>query len=110
MWATIERLNAELAALAPTILSPTSARGYRVAVRGRSASPTPIRALLKEGPDGPVLLMVNIDANSVEARFSFDAPPASLESVFGVAPATVVADGGWTERIEAWGVRVYRLR
>ena len=110
MWASIERLNAELAALAPAILSPTSAREYRVAVRGRSASSVPIRALLKEGPEGPVLLVVNVDANPVEARFTFDGSLAALESVFGVAPAPAVAGDGWTERIEAWGVRVYRLR
>ncbi|MHB1217196.1 MAG: hypothetical protein ACYC1L_03230 [Alphaproteobacteria bacterium] len=110
MWGVIEGLNAELAALAPAILSPTSARNYRIAVHGRSVSPTPIRALLKDGPDGPMLLVVNIDAEPVEARFSFEAPLAALEPVFGAAPAPAVAGGGWTERIEGWGVRVYRLR
>lgn len=110
MWGTIERLNAELAALAPTILSPTSARNYRIAVHGRGVSPTPIRALLKDGPDGPVLLVVNLDAEPVEVRFSFEAPLAALEPVFGATPAPTVAESGWTERIEGWGVRVYRLR
>lgn len=110
MWASIERLNAELAVLAPVVLSPTSARGYRVAVRGTSTSPTPIRALLKDGPEGLVLLVVNVDANPVEARFTFDEPLAALESVFGAAAAPVATGDGWTERIEAWGVRVYRLR
>lgn len=110
MWSTIERLNAELAALAPAILSPTSARAYRVAVRGRSSSPTPIRTLLKDGPDGPVLLVVNIDASPVEVRFSFKEPFLALEPVFGAASAPAVADSGWSERMEAWGVRVYRLR
>jgi hypothetical protein len=110
MWRTIKRLNAELAALAPAILSPTDARDYRIAVRGRSASPTPIRALLKDAPDGPVLLVVNIDANPVEARFSFDPPVTGLEPVFGDTPPPALRDGGWTERIEPWGVRVYRLR
>ena len=109
MWRTIERLNAELAVLGPAILSSTSARDYRVAVRGASASPTPIRTLLKNGPEGPVLLAVNIDANPVEARFTFDGPLAALEPVFGAVPAPAVAADGWTERIEAWGVRVYRL-
>lgn len=110
MWLTIERLNAELAALGPAILSPTDARDYRIAVRGRSASPAPIRTLLKDGPDGPILLVVNIDASPVDVRVSFDGPVASLEPVFGAARVPAVAEGGWTERIEAWGVRVYRLR
>lgn len=110
MWRTIERLNTELAALAPVVLSPTSARGYRVAVRGTSASPVPIRALLKDGPVGPVLLVANIDANPVEARFTFDGSLAALEPVFGAGPAPALAENGWSERIEAWGVRIYRLR
>jgi len=110
MWRAIERLNGELAALGPVILSPTSRRDYRVAVRGTSASPTPIRTLLKDGPEGPVLLVVNIDADAVTARFTFGEPLAALEPAFGGAPAPTVADGVWTEQIEAWGVRVYRLR
>lgn len=110
MWRVIERLNAELATLAPVILSPTSRRDYHVAVRGRSASPVPIRTLLKDGPEGPVLLVVNVDADTVTARFTFDEPPTAIEPVFDAAPGPAVAGGGWTERIEAWGVRVYRLR
>lgn len=110
MWRAIERLNGELATLGPAILSPTSRRDYRVAVRGASVSPDPIRTLLKDGPDGPVLLVVNIDGQAVTARFAFDQPLAALEPVFGGTPPPAVADGGWTERIEAWGVRVYRLR
>lgn len=109
MWGVIERLNAELAGLGPVILSPTSARAYRVAVRGHSVSPTPIRALLKDGPDGAVLLVVNVDAQPVEARFSFDGSLTALEPVFGAALPPAATENGWTERIEAWGVRVYRL-
>ena len=110
MWSVMERLNRELATLAPAILSPTSRREYRVAVRGSSVSPTPIRTLLKDGPGGPVLLVVNVDAAPVDARFSFDDAPAALEVVFGAEEAPIVINGGWTEQIEAWGVRVYRLR
>lgn len=110
MWAVIERLNAEVAKLTPVILSPTAAREYSIAVRGRSVSPAPIRALLKNGPEGPVLLVVNIDAEPIEARFTFDGSLAALEPVFGGTRLPALAGEGWTERIEGWGVRVYRLR
>lgn len=109
MWHTVARLNAELAALTPAILSPTSVRDYRVAVRGSSVSPTPIRALLKDAPGGEMLLVVNIDAEPVEARFSFKTPITALEPLFGGVPAPAPREGAWTERIESWGVRVYRL-
>lgn len=110
MWNAVVRLNGELQRLTPAILSPTSARDYRIAIRGTSASPTPIRALLKDAPDGLILLAVNIDADPVEARFTFDADVNGLEPLFDSTPAPTVANGAWTERIEPWGVRVYRLR
>ena len=79
-------------------------------MRGRSASPTPIRTLLKETPDGLVLLAVNIDATPVEMRISFQAPIDAIEPFFGGQAAPPLRDGAWTERVEAWGARVYRLR
>ena len=71
-WNTSARLNEQLEALRPAILSPTADVDYSVAFVGHNFSHTPIRTLLKASPTGLVLLAVNLDASGpLLVRFSF---------------------------------------
>jgi hypothetical protein len=72
LWSEALQLNAELARLQSVLLSPTATMPYAVAVSGRRVSETPIRTLLKRSAEGHcTLLVVNIDAVPLKARFSF---------------------------------------
>ena len=118
LWADVVALNGELARLGPAILSATSARDYAVAVRDTgypwtAAVPrtqTPVRALLKEIDGAFVLLAVNLDRRSVDARFDFGAPVRDLAHLFAARAAPAPDGNFWTERFEPFGVRVYRFR
>ena len=111
MWRTVVALNAELAALGPTVLMPTSAVPYRVAVRGKSVSEAPIRTLLKQVGDHLVLMAVNVDRRSLDARFDFGAAGVSgLARLHDRRAPPAPKGGAWTERFEPLGVRVYRFK
>ena len=87
LWHAATRLNAELTALAPAILSPTSDAMYTVAFSGNNMSATPLRSVLKKDPTrGLVLLAVNVDTGTVSGRFSFEssAVPAPAGSTVRV--------------------------
>ena len=72
-WNASARLNEQLEALRPAILSPTADVDYSVAFVGHNFSHTPIRTLLKASPTGLVLLAVNLDASGpLLVRFSFE--------------------------------------
>ena len=71
-WNASARLNEQLEALRPAILSPTADVDYSVAFVGHNFSHTPIRTLLKASPTGLILLAVNLDASGpLLVRFSF---------------------------------------
>ncbi len=115
MWRVVVALNAELAALGPTVLSPTAAVPYRVAVRGASVSEAPIRTLLKQVGDHVVLMAVNVDRRPLDARFDFGAANGTGSRVVGLVrlhdrrQPPVPKGGVWTERFEPFGVRVSRF-
>ena len=110
LWATVGRLNRELATLAPALLAPTAAREYRVSVRGQTPSAAPVRTLLKTDGDALLLLAVNIDARPVEVRFAFAKPVRTLSLRFDSRAPPVATGDGWEDRLEPFGVRVYRFR
>jgi hypothetical protein len=110
MWRTVEKLNAELAALAPAVLTPTSRLEYQVSVRGDAVSKTPIRALLKEAQGGFVLLVSNVDRRPLDVRFAFKGQVADLTVLFEERSAPKTRDGVWTDRFGPFGARAYRFR
>lgn len=95
LWAAATRLNAELSALEPAILSRTSTAQYNVAFSGNNLSTTPLRSVLKSDPTrGLVLIVVNVDAGTLHGRISFEssAVPRPLAS------SIQVLFEGFTER------------
>ena len=116
LWSAVVALNAELSALAPALLSPTSRASCGVVVSGASVSPQPIRILLKDGPEGLVLLAVNLDRRPLEVAFrceqarkeavidkvtrSFESTSAPIQSSFG----------GWQDSFAPLAVHVYNLK
>jgi hypothetical protein len=109
MWETVGRIDRELAALAPALLSPTSDRAYTVAVSGWPLSAAPIRTLLKRDGDDLVLLAVNVDAVRLTARFDFTGAVRDIRRVFDENPAPTVDSARWTDPFGPFEVRIYRL-
>ena len=110
MWRTVEKLNGELAALAPAVLTPTSRIEYQVAVRGESVSKTPVRTLLKDTEGGFILLVSNVDRRPFDVRFVFKGEVADLTVLFEERSAPKAKDGAWTDRLGPFGARAYRFR
>lgn len=112
LWNSIDAqqsgVNAELAALTPDLLSSTSTAPYSITALHATTIESPIRAVLKIGPSGPVLITVNISNQPVEAivQLQGSEPQAVLlpfESRTLAAPL-----GGIRDVWPAWGVHVYR--
>lgn len=85
LWASMPALNTELAALAPWVLSPTSAEPYRVVSPGGA-----VRTLLKERDGKTLLLAVNLENTPVEAEIEFSARGQSWREQFGPLEARVL--------------------
>lgn len=110
LWQSIRVLNREIAALAPALLGPTADLPYRVYVAGAAASATPIRSLLKVMPNGDLLLIaVNIDNVSLEARFFFPGRRFALSRLHDDPLGPDGSAGIWRDTFAPFGVRLYRL-
>lgn len=110
LWRDVTDLNAELAALAPSLLEPTRPKGVQVEVSGRTRLANPVRVMLKPVPDGLLLLAVNLENTAVDARLRFDWRIAEASPLFSSKdPAPVLAGKELHVRFPAFGVGVYRL-
>ncbi len=110
LWREAARINGELATLRPALLSPTSSRPYRVAILGQGNSRAPVRTMLKEWEGAATLIAVNVDDVPVTWRVRFDSPVTPSRAVFDSKAAPASVPNGWTDRLPAFGVRVYRFR
>jgi hypothetical protein len=110
LWGAARRVNAELAALRPDLLTPTSRRPYRVEIFGQGESRAPIRTMLKERNGAAALVVVNVDGVAMRYRVSFDAPIATPRAAFEVGASPEAAATGWQDALPPIGVRVYRFR
>lgn len=110
LWQAATQLNAELTALRPWLLSPTSRRPYGVEIAGDTLSRTPIRTLLKERDGAAVLLVVNVDNREMRYRVKFDAPIAPPEPLFDAGARPIAAIDGWDDKLPPVSARVYRFR
>lgn len=110
IWGEASRLARQLTALAPDLLAPTARFPYAVAIRGHSASATPIRTLLKDRGGRLTLLVVNLDDDPVTLRLRPGRPLAAIGAVVGAAPRRSAVPGAWEADLEPYGVRVWRLR
>jgi hypothetical protein len=99
--------------LQSVILSPTATPVYRVAVKNRAISSTPIRSLLKTSAEGVyTLLVVNIDNVPLTARFTLATPPLGLHSIDAAGSEHPIVSYGnsFTDSIEGFGIRIYQFR
>ena len=86
LWETAAAVNHELQELTPAILSPTVGAevGYRVSFEGTSITPSPLRTLLKNNPNGGfVLITVNMDNTVITGQFEFDRSLEEPKLMFG---------------------------
>lgn len=109
LWQEAVRINGELAVLAPAILGPTSADAYTVWLESPSLGRSPVRALLKDTAEGPVLMAVNLTDEPVRVRFAFARPVGGVARLLDPSPAPVLDGRGWAETFPPFGVQVYRL-
>lgn len=109
LWGATKRLNRELAALAPLILTPISKRKLRVFVAGKSVSKTPIRALLKEKDGEVYVIAVNLDETPLEAEFQLGVPPKSISIDFAENAKPTATPKGWRDKLDGFATRVYRV-
>lgn len=113
-WHQLAALNNELAALAPSLLRPTAALSCSVAAEGPHRRSLPLRFVAKqtERPDEVLLIVVNIEAMPLGARFECDAPIAALSPYLPDSTSTMqlVAPATIQDQLPPFGVRLYRLR
>ena len=112
LWAGAAALNAELARLAPRILSPTARLAYDVSFSGTARISSPIRTILKQADGGYTLLAANLEGRPMGAGYRF---PRNIESVRRLNPdgsVTLVAPEGaeFRDALGAFGAAVYEIR
>jgi hypothetical protein len=113
LWNATVSLNAELEGLQPVLLSPTASLSYRVAIRRRGITATPIRSMLKLNPAGGyTLLVVNVDDTPLQTRFSFAQRPADVRAIApdGTARLLEAQADGFEDSIDGFGVGIYQFR
>lgn len=106
--AAILGIRQELDLLRPALFMRTPAQSYEV-VNGDEDS---VQALLKPHPDGGgVLLAANPLKTGVEVTFDVAGleDGVMLTSLFDSAQTFAVNADGWSDRLEAYGVRAYRI-
>lgn len=110
LWAAMPRLNAEIAALAPALLSPGARTPFAWFARGHGTLAEPIRAVLKRHPDGgSVLIAVNHARAPADMRFVFDRAPPSIAPLTPDSPDFDLAGTSFVARFPPFGVGVWRL-
>ena len=112
LWAGAAALNAELARLAPRLLSPTARLAYEVYFSGTPRTSSPIRTILKEADGGYTLLAANLEGRTMGAGYRF---PRNIESVRRLNPdgsvTLVVPEGAeFRDGLGAFGAAVYEIR
>lgn len=110
LWAAMPRLNAEIAALAPALLSPDAETRFSWSVRTTGTLEAPIRAVLKRHPDGgSVLIAVNHERADAEIRFVFERAPSSVAPLTPDSPGFELAGASLVARFAPFAVGVWRL-
>ncbi len=105
LWRDIAALNKALAALTPDILSPTARLEYTLA-----GSASRVRTLLKRRGNIFTLFAVNIEAEPADLSVRFDQPLKGASIAIGGGDAFQGGPKGWRDRLDGFGVRVYRFR
>ncbi len=110
LWDETLRLVTALRRLSPALIASTADFPYRIAVKGVSNSATPVRTLLKSGPDGLVLLAVNLDDTKLTVRLEPGRRLESVEAIVGPPPRpSADAPGSWEAELEPFAIRAWRL-
>jgi len=114
LWETATQINREIAELTPAILSPTVGADtpYTLKIEGKAPTATPIRTLLKRGPEGEyILLTVNVDDAVLKVAYEFPRPLAKAEVLFeNRLPETLPDDAATFElSYEPFTVHVVRI-
>lgn len=110
LWEAMPRLNAEIASLAPALLSPDAITRFSWFARGEGTLAAPIRAVLKRHPDGgSVLIAVNHERAWADIRFVFDRAPSSVAALTPDTPEIDLAGAQAFARFPPFGVGVWRL-
>lgn len=111
LWYAVKNLNSQLAALRPSILSPTSKEPYEVYVDSSlpSVSWNPIRTILKTNPAGGLtLLLTNVDGVAQKARIRFPNKSFAVQELYGSGGFTRTGD--YIElSTPAWDYRILRI-
>ena len=112
LWAGATALNAELARLAPRILSPTARLAYEVSFSGSARTSSPIRTILKETDGGYTLLAANLEGRPLGASYRFRRNIESVRRLNPEGTVTLVTPGGaeFRDALGAFGAAVYEIR
>ncbi len=111
LWFGVKNLNSQLAALRPTILSPTSTEPYEVFVDVTIPAVTsdPIRTILKTNPAGGLtLLLTNVDGVAQRVKVRFPNKTFVAAELYGTL-GFVRADDYIVLDCPAWNSRIIRI-
>jgi hypothetical protein len=119
MWQAVATFNHVLAGVETILLQPTAAPALTVSSDNNDDLNTPIRVLAKRKDGALYLFVLNLADEPVTARFRFDCKTASAPwrriantwpfEQDRLRPAKDRACMAWQDRLDALGVRVYRL-
>ncbi len=101
------RLTRELASLAPLLVERDAPRQPKVTLG--ADSPAKLVRLLKDGPEGQLLVAVNVSDEPVDAAFELGGPDGSWEVVSEGREAAVV-QGRLNDRFAPRSTHLYRRR
>lgn len=108
LWAAVAALNGEIAAQRDLWLSPSARVPYTVEVKGARTSDAPIRTQMKVTKDGYVLVGVNVDADPVAFRISYDSTITGITPMAGNVPVEI-RDGHLVGTATGYGVFVLKV-
>jgi hypothetical protein len=110
LWDAMPRLNAEIASLAPALLSQDARTPFSWIAQGQGTLSDPIRAILKRHPEGgAVLIAVNHERAPADVRFAFDAAPGPFSAMTPDTPIASADGRSLVARFPPFAVGVWRL-
>jgi hypothetical protein len=111
LWAGAAALNAELARLAPRILSPTARQAYEVSCSGDPRTSSPIRTILKETDGGYTLLAANLEDRPRSTGYRFSTGIESVRRLNGDGSVTSLPAQGlqFHDTLARFGAAVYEI-
>jgi hypothetical protein len=108
-WTAVSHVNAELAALKPALLSPTSTINYTVDVLQTPNNGTsPIRTLLKTAPDGMYLIAVNLINDNLDAVIQLPLASVTAAAVQFENRSVSTPTGAIRDQFGPFAVHIYK--